>query len=469
MVFASAIFLFLFLPVTLGVYAVIHPKYRNGWLCIASFFFYAWGGLGSALLLLFSTVVNYLLGIGMDFVESPVKKKGILGIAVCYNLGILGFFKYFNFIADSILAVFSAAHIELHAALPSIALPIGISFFTFQIMSYNIDLYRGQIPVQKNFINLSLYIMLFPQMIAGPIVRYIDIEKEITNRIITRNSVRNGIKRFVLGLAKKMILANTMGELADLSFQYQGEQGFLLAWIGIVGYTLQIYFDFSAYSDMAIGLGEVFGFHFLENFRYPYQAASMQDFWRRWHISLTNWFRDYLYIPLGGNRKGKTRTLINNLIVFFCTGLWHGASWNFIVWGLYHGGFMLAEKKWSFLEKVPKWLCHLYVWIVVMIGWIFFRAETLAKACSYIKQLFLWSSSGNKALLMQINNWYLVCLAAALLLSVPIFQKKTAKLKAKLGTVYYEMGSDLIYILLFLLTLCFVNGSSFNPFIYFKF
>lgn len=467
MVFASAIFLFLFLPITLGIYYFINPRYRNGWLCIASFFFYAWGGLGAALLLLFSTIINYILGIWMDSMQNNTQKKGILLIAIGYNLGILGFFKYFNFIANSVLSAFHMVHIDIAWAPPSIALPIGISFFTFQIMSYSIDLYRGHIPVQKSFVNLCLYIMLFPQMIAGPIVRYIDIEKEITYRTITIDSVRNGIKRFVLGLAKKMILANTMGELADFSFAYQGEQGFFLAWVGIIGYTLQIYFDFSAYSDMAIGLGEVFGFHFLENFHYPYAAISMQDFWRRWHMSLTNWFRDYLYIPLGGNRKGKTRTLMNNLIVFFCTGLWHGASWNFIIWGLYHGVFMLSEKKWSFLEKMPKWICHLYVWIVVIIGWIFFRAETLTEAFSYIKQLFLWNSGGNKALLMKINNWYILCFIMALFLSVPIFQRIETDRKQK--GIYYEISSDLIYIVLFLFTLCFVSGSSFNPFIYFKF
>lgn len=469
MVFASALFLFLFLPITLGVYYFIHPRYRNGWLCITSFLFYAWGGLGAALLLLLSTVVNYLLGIWMDGMPDIQKKKGVLLIAICYNLGILGFFKYFNFAVNTVLSALHIVHIEIAYAFPSIALPIGISFFTFQILSYVIDLYRGQIQVQKNFINLCLYIMLFPQMIAGPIVRYMDIEKEIQNRTITIDSVRNGTKRFVLGLAKKMILANTMGELADFSFTYQGERGFLLAWIGIVGYTLQIYFDFSSYSDMAIGLGELFGFHFLENFHYPYIAVSMQDFWRRWHMSLTNWFRDYLYIPLGGNRKGKTRTLINNLIVFFCTGLWHGASWNFILWGLYHGAFMLLEKKWSFPSKMPNWMRHLYVWIVVIIGWIFFRAETLSAAFAYIKQLFLWNSSGNKALLMKINNWYIVCLGMAILFSMPILHKVTAYIKLKKGNLFYEWSSDLSYIVLFILTLCFVSGSSFNPFIYFKF
>lgn len=469
MVFASAVFLFLFFPVTLGVYFFINPKYRNGWLCAASFIFYAWGGLAAAFLILFSTVVNYFIGLFIDRTVNQAKRKWLLILALIYNLGALGFFKYFNFLTDSIIDGLTALNIQINYHPPRIALPIGISFFTFQIMSYVIDLYRKQIKVQKNIVNLGLYIMLFPQLIAGPIVRYVDVEKEISNRQITIESVRIGLKRFILGLAKKMILANAMGEIADYAFQNMSQLSTPLAWAGIFGYTLQIFFDFSAYSDMAIGLGRIFGFHFLENFNYPYIALSMQDFWRRWHMSLTQWFRDYLYIPLGGNRKGKTRTLINNSIVFFCTGLWHGAAWNYIIWGMYHGIFMLCEKKWGYQDKLPKVVRHIYVLIIVMIGWVFFRADNLSTALLYLKQMFTFQSVSFDLLLMKLNPWFLFVGIMGIVFSTPIAKKLSEWIQAKIPNVTSELFSDLCYTMLFLLSLCFVSGSSFNPFIYFKF
>lgn len=304
MVFSSSIFLFIFLPITIVVYHIIPNRFKNLWLFTASFVFYAWGGLIYALLILFSTFVNYVIGIIMD--EKEGKSRYImLWTGVIFNLFILGFFKYFNFIVDNIEAIIKLIsgndNFSINAV--NIPLPIGISFFTFQIMSYVIDLYRKDIKVQKNIINLGLYIMLFPQLIAGPIVRYIDVEKEINGRVITRSDFVSGFRRFVYGLSKKMIFANTAGFIADTAFNNPEMLNTPMAWLGIIGYTLQIYYDFSAYSDMAIGLGLMFGFHFLENFNYPYIASTIQDFWRRWHMSLTTWFRDYLYIPMGGEQK----------------------------------------------------------------------------------------------------------------------------------------------------------------------
>lgn len=469
MVFASAIFLFAFFPITLAGYYFINPKYRNTWLCVMSFVFYAWGGLGAACLILLSTVVNYSLGIWMDKLQNSGPKKIVLTISVIYNLGILVFFKYFNFIVEIIQGMLEGIGVLIDINAPAIALPIGISFFTFQIMSYIIDLYKEQIKVQKNIINLGLYIMLFPQLIAGPIVRYIDVEKEISNRTVTVLEVKTGLKRFILGLAKKMVLANTMGELADVMFNYSGNVGCVSAWVGIICYTFQIFYDFSAYSDMAIGLGEIFGFHFLENFNYPYTALSMQDFWRRWHMSLTKWFRDYLYIPLGGNRKGRARTLINNVVVFFFTGLWHGASWNYIFWGLYHGVFMLCEKRWNCLGKVPNVLRRIYVLLVVMIGWVFFRADNISLAVQYIRELFSFNLYNCRFLLLQINNWYIAAFMLAIIFSAPISKKIAVNCKTRLKGGIYEILSDGIYIVLFLISICFISGGRFNPFIYFKF
>ncbi len=469
MVFASAIFLFAFFPITLIGYYFINPKYQNAWLCIMSFAFYAWGGLGAAGLILISTVVNYGLGIWMDKLQKQNHKKIVLILAIAYNLGILGFFKYFNFMVEIVQGAISKVGITVEMDAPVIALPIGISFFTFQIMSYVIDLYRGQIKVQKSIINLGLYIMLFPQLIAGPIVRYIDIEKEISNREITALQVKHGLKRFILGLSKKMILANTMGELADIMFNYPENIGWISAWVGIACYTFQIFYDFSSYSDMAIGLGEIFGFHFPENFNYPYVALSMQDFWRRWHMSLTKWFRDYLYIPLGGNRKGNARTLINNVIVFFFTGLWHGASWNYIFWGLYHGAFMLCEKKWKYLEKIPRAVRRIYVLLITMIGWVFFRADNMTAALKYIGELFSFDFFNLKFLLLQINNWYIVVFLLAILFSSPIIKKIALKCKTKIGNGVYDFLCDSAYIALFIVSVCFISGAKFNPFIYFKF
>ena len=472
MVFASPIFLFLFLPITLLGYYLIHPKFRNFWLFLMSFIFYAWGGLSYALILLFSTLMNYLFGILID--KSKEKyKKSILILSIVYNLGILGFFKYFSFILYNIQEMIRIFIPQFTMEIPKISLPIGISFFTFQIMSYVIDLYRKEIRLQKSFLNLGLYIMLFPQLIAGPIVRYIDVEKEIYERKVDIDKFYIGLKRFVLGLGKKVLIANAMGSWADYAFTISLDKlSTPLAWLGIFGYTMQIYFDFSAYSDMAIGLGKMFGFDFLENFNYPYISQNIQEFWRRWHMSLSGWFRDYLYIPLGGNRKGKKRAYINSFIVFFCTGLWHGAAWNFIFWGLFHGIFLIIEKIGfgDILKRIPRIFRHIYTLLVVIIGWVFFRAETFTMALRYLKRLFIFDFNKLEYFFLGLDNWKLFMGFCAIIFSLNSIQFAKKYLTNNIKENFlYELSSMLLYIMLFLISICFITGSSFNPFIYFRF
>jgi hypothetical protein len=472
MVFASAIFLFLFLPITIIGYFLIKPKYRNFWLFIMSLVFYAWGGLIYAILFIFSAYINFLFGIWME--KNRRRKKLILSLSIVWNLGILAYFKYSSFILLNLQAVIQIFIPSFKINIVSVPLPIGISFFTFQIMTYVIDLYREEIKVQKKFINLGLYIMLFPQLIAGPIVRYIDIEKEINNRKVDINLIDEGIKRFILGLGKKIFIANIMGTWADTVFNTPLEKiNTPLAWLGIFGYTMQIFFDFSAYSDMAIGLGKIFGFHFLENFNYPYISRNIQEFWRRWHISLSQWFKDYLYIPLGGNRKGEIRTYINLLTVFFLTGLWHGASWNFIFWGIFHGLFLIIERLGlkKFLEKIPKILQHFYTMIIVIIGWVFFRSNSFIFALKYLKKLFIPNFIYMESFFVELETLKLFIALCAIVFSTPIVPKLRNVLLNNIfkNKFCYEIFRNFIYIIFFLLSVIFLAGSNFNPFIYFHF
>lgn len=472
MVFASAIFLFLFLPITIIGYFLIKPKYKNFWLFIMSLVFYAWGGLIYAILFIFSAYINFLFGIWME--KDRERKKLILFLSIVWNLGILAYFKYSSFILLNLQVIIQIFIPNFKINIVHVPLPIGISFFTFQIMTYVIDLYREEIKVQKKFINLGLYIMLFPQLIAGPIVRYIDIEKEINNRKVDIDLIDEGIKRFILGLGKKIFIANIMGTWADTVFNMSLEKiNTPLAWLGIFGYTMQIFFDFSAYSDMAIGLGKIFGFHFLENFNYPYISRNIQEFWRRWHISLSQWFKDYLYIPLGGNRKGKIRTYINLLIVFFLTGLWHGSSWNFIFWGIFHGVFLIIERLGlkKVLEKTPKILQHLYTMIIVIIGWVFFRADSFIFALKYLKILFIPNFIHMESFLVELENLKLFIAVCAIIFSTPIVPKLKNILLNNIfkNKFYYEIFRNFIYIIFFLLSVIFLAGSNFNPFIYFHF
>jgi len=389
MLFSSPTFLFIFLPAVLGLYALVRREGRNALLLAASLLFYCWGEGGYVFVLLFCTAFNYGMGRWLGRTSGPRASKAVLALAVAGNLALLVAFKYSNFLVDNLNPWLSAAGLR-PVFLPPVHLPLGISFFTFQALSYVMDVYRREAPPQKSLLTFALYKTLFPQLIAGPIVRYKDVADELTRRSVRREDLAAGVKRFVVGLGKKMLLANTLAVAADGVFSTSAA-GLTpaLAWLGIVCYTLQIYFDFSGYSDMAIGLGRLFGFHFLENFRHPYAATSLTDFWRRWHISLSTWFRDYLYIPLGGNRGGRWRTCLNLTAVFALCGLWHGASWNFLVWGLFHGAFLVAERLGlgRVLERVWRPIRHAYLLLAVMAGWVFFRAATLHDAQLFLRTL----------------------------------------------------------------------------------
>src|SRR5215831_6851224 len=386
MVFSSPIFLFLFLPITLGVYFVLPWRARNFWLLGASLVFYGWGEPKFVLVMLVSIVGNYALARWIDRVDDPKRRRVPLTIAVVLNIGLLAVFKYTDFAVQNVNTVLSDLDLRT-LRLPDIALPIGISFFTFHALSYVIDVYRRVVPAQRSLFYIGLYISLFSQLIAGPIIRYHDVANQLEQRSVSRGDFAYGVERFVVGLGNKVLIANSLAGPADLVFSIPSDQLTLpVAWLGLACYTLQIYFDFSGYSDMAIGLGRMFGFHFLENFNYPYISQSLTEFWHRWHISLSNWFRDYLYIPLGGNRISPRRTYLNLVIVFFLCGLWHGAAWNFVFWGLFHGAFLVAERM-GLSRVLTGWRTpwrHVYLLLVVMVSWVFFRASTLSHAWSFL-------------------------------------------------------------------------------------
>lgn len=476
MVFSSVIFLFLFLPVVLGCYYLLPGREaKNLWLIAASLLFYAFSGLWYVLLLLFSVFCNYLAGL---FVSG---RKGVLYVAVAVNLGVLGVFKYLTFLVRTVDQLPDVA-----IPVPSIILPVGISFFTFQGLSYVIDVYRNERLKRTRFQDVLLYIALFPQLVAGPIVRYEDVAGEIQSRRHTLEQLANGLRRFIIGLSKKLLIADVCGSVVTLI--YSAERSVLdsrTAWLAAVCYLLQIYFDFSGYSDMAIGLGLCFGFHFKENFNYPYISASIQEFWRRWHISLSTWFREYLYIPLGGNRKGKAKTYRNKLIVFFCTGLWHGANWTFIVWGLWHGFFIVAEdavKKLFRIEKHGKGgrnpvmavLKHLYTLLVVLIGFVIFRADNMEQAASMIRAMFSGiSASAQTGLLLAqcFTPLILFAIGIGILGSTPILpmvchkaERQTGSARTCLRVINYAA-----VLVLLLVDILHLSAASYVPFIYFQF
>jgi len=468
MVFSSAIFLFLFLPIILLGNFLLGSKYRNSFLFIGSLFFYFWGEKTLTIIMLCSIAINYLSGLGISHQHRRNKSaKRILIIAIIANLSFLFYYKYFEFLLENI------SYLGFRSAFESseIILPIGISFFTFQGISYLIDLYREEVTSQKNIIHLGLYISFFPQLIAGPIIRYQDIASELKNRIITRNLFTEGLIRFIRGLAKKIIIANSVALVADKTFEISPiDLPSSVAWLGIICYTLQIYFDFSGYSDMAIGLGKMLGFNFKENFNYPYISKSIKEFWRRWHISLSLWFKDYLFIPLGGSRKGTFLTYRNLLIVFFITGIWHGASYNFIFWGLFHGAFLILEKlKGGFINKLPSLLKHLYVLIVVVIGWVFFRADTFSDALTYLQHLFIPFSDGNYTPFIYVNTYFLFTLSLGILFATPIRKFTSNKFnREKFGN--WNLATNYsFHFLLLLFSLMELAQSSYNPFIYYRF
>ena len=470
MLFSSMIFLWLFLPLVFCSYYLIDNRFKNILLLISSIIFYAWGGVSYSLIMLSSIIINYIFALLIDkaIEDNNLKNKKIyLALCIIINLSILGYFKYTNFIISIINSLSQNKIIEL----TNIVLPIGISFYTFQALSYVIDVYRGHNKAQKNIFNLALYISFFPQLIAGPIVKYHDIENQILNRNESLENIFYGIKRFIYGLSKKVILANMFALSCDeILKQPTNELGTALAWISAILYTLQIYYDFSGYSDMAIGLGKMFGFNFLENFNYPYISKSIKEFWRRWHISLSTWFKEYLYIPLGGNRKRKLFTYINLLIVFFATGLWHGASYNFILWGLFHGLFLVIERIFlgKLLEKNKlKFINHIYVIFVFVIGWVLFRADDLKHAFELYKLMFSYKES-----IYTVRYFFypqtFVCFIFGILFS-GLFQSIFPKVReATFSSKVYILESVVQFILLFICIMYLVNGT-YNPFIYFRF
>lgn len=476
MVFSSVIFLFLFLPVVLGVYFLC-PKHqaKNLWLIAASLLFYAFSGLWYVLLLLFSVLCNYIAGL---FVSG---RKPVLYAAVAVNLGILGVFKYLGFLAQTV------NHLPgVSVPVPSIVLPVGISFFTFQGLSYVIDVYRNEQLKSTKFSDVLLYISLFPQLVAGPIVRYEDVAHEVRSRSHTWENLARGLRRFIIGLSKKLLIADVCGSVVA---QVYGADASILdsraAWLGAVCYLMQIYFDFSGYSDMAIGLGLCFGFHFRENFNYPYISSSIKEFWRRWHISLSTWFREYLYIPLGGNRKGTAKTYRNKLIVFFFTGLWHGANWTFIVWGLWHGFFIVAEDLVAKLtgkdrhsrnskRRAAGIAKHLYTLLVVLIGFVIFRADTMSQAVAMVAAMFsgVHATAQTGLLLAQCMTPLTLCaLAAGVVFSTPVLPAilhRTDALTQNAQRAVRVLGGAVLLMLL-VTDILHLSAASYVPFIYFQF
>ena len=463
MVFSSMVFMCVFLPAVFILHCILPGiRMKNALLLLASVLFYAYGEPIYIILLFISTLLNYFCAY---FIEGSRHKKGILALAVICNLGILVVFKYTGFILGTVNSLFG-----LNLPLPQIRMPIGISFFTFQAMSYVIDVYRGTTKAQKNYAKVLLYISFFPQLIAGPIVKYHDMEWEIDHRTQSLEGISLGIRRFSAGLCKKVLISNTMGLVADQLFgAATGNINAAGAWLGAISYMLQIYFDFSGYSDMAIGLGWMFGFHFKENFNYPYISGSIREFWRRWHISLSGWFLEYLYIPLGGNRKGKFRTVVNKMIVFLCTGIWHGAAVNFLFWGIYHGCFLMLEeyipwisKKGSKLKAVFQ---HVYALLVVCIGFVFFRADTMSQGVFWVKKMFTgftWNAAAMSFTMQQITPVFLVTLAGALLACCPVI--KTVNNKSWYAPLAYVCS--LLGLVVCILSLA---SGTYNPFIYFRF
>lgn len=465
MVFSSNIFLFAFLPICLALYFAYSGKaYRNAILLGASLIFYAWGELQYLWLLLLSIFGNYFFGLA---IAKFSRKNLTIFIAVAFNLALLCYFKYANFLIENLNEFFG-----LKISNEKIRLPIGISFFTFHAISYLVDIYRKKCAPQKNLFSLALYIAFFPQLIAGPIVRYNFVEKYLSKRRHSWNFVAHGIRRFIIGLGKKVIIANPLGQMADTIFSSQlSELNQGLAWVGIICYTLQIYFDFSGYCDMAIGLARICGFRFPENFNYPYISRSIKEFWRRWHMSLSAWFRDYVYIPLGGNRVSFGRQYFNLVLVFFLCGLWHGASWNFVVWGLFHGMFLVFERIIKIEEILPKFVQHFYAMIIVIIGWVFFRSVDLSYALGFLKIMFLGvdaAISATSEILRLLNSHFLwMSFALALLGLSPFFKNFSRQLIRK--NKNFCMVTDVFLIAILLLSVIRISAATHNPFIYFQF
>lgn len=469
MLFSSMTFVFLFLPVVLLLYLVTKKELHNPILLAASIIFYAWGEPKYLAIMLLTILVNYCGALVIE--KYPNIKKSALITTILINLGCLVYFKYFNFLITNYNNIFHS-----NIAALDIIMPIGISFYTFQALSYVVDVYRGEVKAQKDIYKLALYICLFPQLIAGPIIKYHDVAEQIDSREVNFDKVSYGVKRFIIGLSKKMLIANTMGAIVDKIF-IQDPHNFshAVAWLGSLAYTFQLYFDFSGYSDMAIGLGLIFGFKFMENFNYPYISKSITEFWRRWHISLSTWFKQYVYFSLGGNRKGKLTTLRNLGIVFLLTGIWHGAEWTFVVWGLWHGFFIILEKILNIKEYEQKShtfiinaLRHIYCILIFIIGWVIFRAENMKYACEYLMNMFgllnLHPEEYSYAMPYYIDSIEIITFAAAFLCCIPLF-KNILDVKNKWG----KAGINIWLLLLFFLSTITIASNTYNPFIYFRF
>jgi alginate O-acetyltransferase complex protein AlgI len=471
MVFSSIPFLYYFLPIVLLCYAIAPAKCKNMVLLLASLVFYAWGEPKLVLLMAVSVVLGYVFGLLIEKHRGTIHAKYYMIASIVISVGFLGYFKY----ADFFIANINMAT-GLSLPLLKVALPIGISFYTFQLISYIVDVYRGT-AAQHSLLNLATYIAMFPQLIAGPIVRYTDIAKDLTERVHRFEDIAYGIRRFVIGLSKKVLIANQLGELCDI-FQSSGEQSVLFFWMYAISVSLQIYFDFSGYSDMAIGLGRLFGFKFMENFNYPYISKSVTEFWHRWQISLGSWFRDYIYIPLGGNRVSKGRHLFNIFVVWFLTGFWHGAAWNFIVWGLYFAVLLVIEKFFmlKYMERMPKVLVHGYVLLASVISFVIFDAANMASAFAYIGAMF---GFGGLPLVSVETLYYLrsyaILLILALIGATPLVKSIANRImtaqwtESTLGTVLSTALELLVLIVLFVVSTAYLVDGSFNPFLYFRF
>ena len=475
MVFSSLTFLFAYLPLTLLVYFLAPLKWRNLVLLAVSLVFYGWGEPVYITIMVLSILIDYTHGLLVEKYRADDKKaRRFVAQSVVFNLLLLGFFKYWDFLADNLFlltglnlpASLTLLGVTIH--LRNIPLPIGISFFTFQTMSYTIDVYRRDAPVQRNIVNFGAFVTMFPQLIAGPIVKYKTVAEDLDHRANTAEDFALGACRFCVGLAKKVLLANSIGALwdAQLAAQRAGELTVAGGWMGLLAFGFQIYFDFSGYSDMAIGLGRIFGFHFNENFDYPYLSASVTEFWRRWHMSLTSWFREYLYIPLGGNRGGTAKTLRNILIVWFCTGFWHGASWNFILWGLYFAGWLILEKYVlkGVLAKTPAWVKHLYTLIVVFVGWGIFAMEDLSVCGAYLTNCFggapLWSALDGYTLRSYAVT-FLVLIVASTDLGKRCWQRLPQRVR--------QVLTPILMLLALIVSTAYLVDGSYNPFLYFRF
>lgn len=469
MVFSSVVFLFRFLPLFFVLYYVVPGRMKNVILFLGSLFFYAWGEPVYVLLMLFSTVTDYFHGRMIERFRGTGKAKIFLMSSVIVNLAVLCFFKYADFLVQTVNSLLGT-----QIPLLGLGLPIGISFYTFQTMSYTIDVYRGEARVQRNLLDFGVFVAMFPQLIAGPIVKYRDVEERLKNRRADICTVSRGMKRFCVGLAKKVLVANVTGELwTAVSGMNPGGLSAMMAWLGIFAYAFQIYFDFSGYSDMAIGLGQMLGFRFPENFNYPYISASVTEFWRRWHISLGSWFREYVYIPLGGNRKGLPRQLVNILIVWTLTGIWHGAGWNFLLWGLWFGVFLSLEKLFfgRVLAALPRAVGILYNSFLVLMGWVLFALEKPEHILGYLRAMFGGNGLADSRALF-LGREYMVPMLIAVVAATPLFAALAKRLETSrwgVGAALYRLGEKVIPVAFLILSVACIVDASYNPFLYFRF